>query len=398
MRSTTGSRFSILPEGEFKEEVFEWSDIEAMCRAGRLSPNTLVFLPDENAWKKLSDTELAGCFEKPARSGGMPPHAPSNETSDQEGYESLLEQIRLNPSDVALRLSAAELALEAGKTDVARDHYQRALESSPYHPRVAQEAKRRLPLSKWKSLRYLEKPPQVWETPSAIFAYPCSRGPLYLAVPAVALTGLFWTVWTAVPALLALSLWAMEIVRTTSRGENRTPLWHGLVGDPLRRIVRPAFVTVLVAAELSALFIALAGILVVTRMSGERNVFLVIERSPVLTVLLCTLVLSYFPAVVMLAGASARGLRGILNPKQVVSAIRAMESEYLVSASIIAVLFVAMWGVGAFVDSIPVVGRVFYAAATVYILLCSGFVLGRLYGRFGEKLDALEQNPESDAQ
>ena len=152
MGSVTGSRFSILPDGEFREEVCEWSELEAMCRAGRLSPDTLVFLPDENAWKKLIDTKLVDCFDGTVGSGKTEqPHAP-NEADDADNYQSLLEEIRLNPTDVALRLRAAELALAAGKKHAARDHYQRALETSPYHPRVAQEAKRKLPASVWKSL------------------------------------------------------------------------------------------------------------------------------------------------------------------------------------------------------------------------------------------------------
>ena len=106
----------------------------------------------------------------------------------------------MNPTDVALRLRAADLALALRDVDAARDHYQKALEASPYHPRAAQEAKRKLPPSKWKSLRYLEKPPPVWDTPAAIFTYPYSRGPLYIAVPAVVLAGLLWTVWTAISA------------------------------------------------------------------------------------------------------------------------------------------------------------------------------------------------------
>lgn len=398
MRSATGERFSVLPKGEFKEEAWEWSHLEAMCRAGRLSPDTLIFLPDENAWKKLVDTDLARCFEQTARAGEIQGPAPSDGAGDEESDETLLEQIRAEPNDIALRLKAAELAVAAGKTDAARDHYQQALETSPYHPRVAQEAKRRLPPSKWKSLRYLEKPPQVWEAPGEIFAYAFSRGPLYFIVPTAVLTGLFWTVWTAVPALLALSLWAIETVRSASLGEIRAPLLKPMFADPVRRIARPAAVTVLAAAGLSALFVALAGILIVTHRSGEPNVFLVIKKSPVLTVLLCTLSLVYLPAVIMLAGASARGLFAIVNPKTVVSAIRVMEMEYLLSLSIIALLFSAMWGIGALAGPVPVVGRVFYAAAAVYIVLCGGFVLGRLYGRFREQLDTPARATESDTE
>ena len=398
MGSATGTRFSIIPEGEFKEEVWEWSDIEAMSRAGRLSPNTLIFLPDEDTWKRLIDTDLAACFGQRTGTGETADAARESRTAETESEESLLEQIRVDPTDIALLLKAAEAALAAGRTDVARGHYQRALEVKPYHPRVAQEARRKLPVSKWKSLRYLEKPPQVWETPLAVFAYPFSRGPLYLLVPTLALAGLLWTPWTTALALIAVSLWAIEIVRSTSLGETRVPLWHGLVADPLGRILKPVAITVVVAAELSVVFVAVAAVLVVTRVSDGPNVFAVIGKSPVLTVLLCTLFLSYFPAVVMLAGASRRGLLGISNPKVIVSAIRTTETEYLASVFVIALLLCATWGIGALVGSVPVLGRVFHAAATAYIVPCGGFVLGRLYGRFAEELDARNQGAGSDAE
>lgn len=395
MKSETSSRFAILPEGGLKEEVREWTDIETLCRAGRLSPNALIFLPEENTWKKLNDTDLAGCFRRYEATGASRDEASSSETRWEEEYESATQQIRLSPCDTELRLRAAEIARAMGQIDAACGHYQEALEISPYHPRVAQEAKRNLPPSKWKSLRFLEKPPQVWEDPAGVFAYPCARGPLYLAVPAVVLTGLFWTVWTVVPALLVLSLWAMETVRSASRGERRPPLWGGLLGDPLRRVAKPLAAAAVAGLELFSLFVVFAGILVVTRLSGESNVLLVIRKSPVLTVLLCTVSLFYLPTVIMLAAAPAARLRDIVNPKTVVYAIRVMETEYILSVCFVALLFCAMWGVGSLLDVIPVLGRVFYAAATVYILLAGGFVFGRLNGRFEERLERRTPDTES---
>jgi len=395
MKSETSSRFAILPEGGLKEEVREWTDIETMCRTGQLSPNALIFLPEENTWMKLIDTDLAGSFRRYETARTNRDEASSSETRWDEEYEAVTQQIRLSPCDTALRLRAAEIARAMGQIDAACGHYQAALEISPYHPRVAQEAKRNLSPSKWKTLRFLEKPPQVWEDPAGVFAYPCARGPLYLAVPAVVLTGLFWTVWTVVPALFVLSLWAMETVRSTSRGARRPPLWEGLLADPLRRVAKPLAITAVAGLELFSLFAVFAGILVVTHLNGESNIFWVIRKSPVLTVLLCTVSLFYLPAVIMLAAAPAAKLRDIVNPKTIISAIRLMETEYVLSAFFVAVLFCAMWGVGSLLDSIPVLGRVFYAAATVYILLASGFVFGRLNGRFEERLEKRTPDTES---
>jgi hypothetical protein len=389
MGNATDTRFSIIREGEFKEEVREWSEIETMSRAGRLSPNTLIFMPGENAWKKLGDTSLADCLEKAARAD-VPGDSSAKEAAAkaEEDDESLLEEIRSNPNDIGVILKAAEAAVARGNPDAARGYYQKALEVSPYHPRVAQEAKRKLPVSKWKSLRFLEKPPQVWEDPVAVFAYPLLRGPLYLALLAVVLAGLFWTPWTAAISLIAASLWAMETARAASLAEARPPLWHGLVADPIGRIVKPALVTMVVAAELSALFVAVAGILLVTGLSAESDVFAVIQKSPVMTVLLCTLLLAYFPAVIALAGGSRLRALDICDPRRIVSAIRMMEVEYLIAVAVIAALLCAMWGVGALVRAVPLLERAFYAVATVYVVLFGGFVLGKLCARFRDRLEA----------
>jgi len=387
VKSDTSSRFAILPEGGLKEETREWTDIETMCRTGRLSPDALIFLPEQDAWMKLADTALAACFKKREAIEANPGETLSNQPRWEETYESVTQQIRLDPSDTSLRLRAAEIARAMGQLDAACGHYQEALDISPYHPRVAQEAKRNLPASRWKRLRFLEKPPQVWEDPAGVFAYPCARGPLYLAVPAAVVTGLFWTIWTAVPALLLLSLWAIETIRSSSRGDKRPPLWKGLVADPLGRAAKPLAAATAAALELLAVFAVIAGVLILTRLSGGSNILLVIRKSPVLTVLLCTASLLYLPAVMMLAAAQTVRLRDIVNPKYVVRAIRVMETEYVLSAFFVALLFCVMWGVGALLNFVPVLGRIFCAAAAVYVLLAGGFVFGRLNGRFEERLE-----------
>lgn len=398
MKSATGSRFSIIPQGGVKEEFWEWADIEAMCRAGRLSPLSLIFVPDDNSWKKLADTELALCFPKNDERGKKNETPVIGKTGQKEEYESAIQQLHANPGDVGLRLGAAEIALAMGKTDIARDHYQEALENHPYHPRVAQEAKRNLPPSLWRSLKCLEKPPQVWEDPAAVFMFPYSRGPLYLAVPAALVFGLFWTAWTAVPAVLVISLWVIETVRSTSKGETRAPLWDAFMGDPLGRIAKPIGVATAAALEVIAVFAAAAGILVVTRMSDEPNILLVVKKSALLTVLFTTVSMLYLPAVAMLAVAPAARLGSAVNPKVVVRAIRLMEGEYLLSVLFVALLLAVAWGVGALLGAVPLVDRAFYAAATVYVLLAGSFVFGRLYARFGDELEkrvlCLRSSPE----
>ncbi len=387
MRNATGTRHAVIPQGGVQEEFWERQDIEQLCRAGKLPPNSLIFIPEENAWKKLVDTDLAGCFQKRDAVADPGKAVPPPDAAYQEQYDAVLQQVHVNPSDIGLRLNAADLALAMGKTDSARDHYQEALDLNPYHPRVAQEAKRNLPPSKSKTLKYLEKPPQVWDDPAAVFTYPYSRGPLYLALPAAVLFGLFWSVWTIIPALLLVGFWSMEIMRSAARGERRAPLGGGLAADPIRRIARPLAVTAVAAFELCAVLAGIAGILVVTRLSGESNIYLVINKSPVLTVLAWTVVAFYFPAAFMLSVSNAARLKDAANPKTVAGAIRLMEAEYLLSASLIAALVFAVWGVGSLLGGVSWIDRAFYAVAIVYVVLAGSFVFGRVLARFRDDIE-----------
>ena len=387
MKSATGNRFSIIPQGGLKEESWEWAAIEAMCSAGKLSPQSLIFIPEKNAWKKLSDSELAACFPK-SDGAAKEKATPSPEAAGhREEYDRVLERIRTSPGDTSLRVTAAQIALAMGRTERARDHFQEALEIQPYYPRVAQEAKRNLPPALWKTLKCLEKPPQVWEDPAAVFRFPYSRGPLYLAAASALLFGLLWTVWTIVPAFLALSLWVTETARRAARGETRAPLWDGFAGDPLGRIARPLAIAGLAALEVIAVFAAIAGVLLVTRLSREPNVFFVIWKSELLTVLCATVSILYLPAVAMLSVTPAARMVQAVDPRIVVRAIRLMEGEYLLSVLFVAILFSAVWGVGALLGGVPLVDRAFYATATVYILLAGSFVFGRLQARFGDDLE-----------
>jgi hypothetical protein len=397
MKNATGIRYAIIPQGGVKEELWERQDIEALCRAGKLSPKSVVYVPDANEWKQLGDTDFAGFFAKSDPPSDKEKASPPSSSAYQDQYEAAVQQLRTNPADVGLRLSAASLALALGKMDSARDHYQEALDLRPYHPRVAQEAKRNLPPAKLKTLRCLEKPPQVWENPAAIFMYPYSRGPLYLAVPAAAIFGMFWSAWAIVPLLLVVGLWSIESMRTSARGERRAPLWDGLVADPLHRIAKPIAVTSVAILEIVAVFGAIAGLLIVTKLSDESNFILVVGKSPFLTVLAFTVGVFYVPAMLMLSASASAGLRDAANPKTVVAAIRVMEVEYVLCSSFAAVLIFLVWGVGALLGRVSWIDRVFYAVAIVYLLLAMSFMYGRVLARFRDDLERQVLRVSSDA-
>ena len=75
-----------------------------------------------------------------------------------------------------------------------------------------------------------------------------------------------------------------------------------------------------------------------------------------------------------------------------------MEGEYIAALGFILAMFCALWGLGRLIGPIPLAPRVLYAVATVYAVLASGLVLGRLYSRFRERLeeacDAHSVDPE----
>jgi uncharacterized membrane protein len=387
MKNATSTQYAVIPQGGVKEELWELQDIERLCRAGKLPPNSLIFVPEANEWKKLVDTNLADCFEKSDTADSSSEAVPPQDAAYREQYDAVIQQLHANPSDIGLRLNAADLALAMGKTDWARDHYQEALDLNPYHPRVAQEAKRNLPPSKSRTLKHLEKPPQVWDDPASVFMYPHSRGPLYLALPAAVLFGMFWSVWTIVPAVLLVGFWSMETMRSAARGEKRAPVGGGLASEPIRRIAQPLAVTAMVAFELCAALAAIAGILVATRLSSESNIYLLVVKSPVLTVLAWTAVAFYFPAAFMLSVSNAARLKDAANPKTVAAAIRLMEAEYLLSASLIAALVYAVWGVGSLLGDVSWIDRAFYATAIMYIMLAGSFVFGRILARFRDDME-----------
>ncbi len=389
MKNAAKTQYSLIQKGGLREELWEWADIEEVCRAGRLSPESMIFIPEKDEWKRVIDTELAVFFGSGKADGG--------DSSREKGYggeyETLVQQIESTPGDTNLYLSAAELALAMGDKDAARGHFQDALERSPYHPRVVGEAKRSLPPVMRKTLRFFERPPHAWEDPLKIALYPFSLGPLYVVLPAAVITVLSWTVWSAVPCALALCLWAVGAIRASSRGEPTPPIWRNLFSDPLRAVARPTALLAIAGVELCLPFVVVAGLLLVTGVSDQPNVFLVIWKNPVLAVFLLTASLSYLPAVFMLAAAPVARFRDVVNPRHIASVIRLMEREYVGSVFVLGLLSFVMWSIGGLMDPIPFAARVFYAAAAVYVLLTSGYILGRLYARFAEQLDR-----SSDAQ
>ena len=379
LSNATKTCYHVLQKGSLKEEIWEWGDLEATARAGRLSPDSLIFFSDENTWKKAIDTDLADCFAEPAEA--------ETDREFESEYQDALADIGQNPADNGPLLHAAEIAVAMGNKEAARDHYQKALELTPFHPRVAQEAKRNLPLAQLKTLRLLEKPPHVWDEPLRLAAYPAARGALYFLVPTFVVFAMSWSIWTLIPCAYILGLCALEIIAATSKGEPRPPHWRSFVAESVRRILKRFVALLGVTLELYLPLAAVAGVLMITGQSDRSNLIEVVSKSPVLTVVGFTASLIYLPAALMLVAEVGTRVRDALNPLHVGSVIRLMEGEYVVTIGFVLAMVCAIWGLGRPLGSVLVAPNVFYAAATVYAVLAGGFVLGRLLARFREQLE-----------
>lgn len=396
MQSTKNTQYSVLQEGALREETWEWADLVDMCRAGRMSPRSLIFMPEDKGWKAFIDTPLGEHFEaRPADETEAPNASSAQLEAINDRYETVVSDLRETPNDVDLTLEAGELALAKGDTDAARGYYQRALEISPYHPRVAQEAKRNLPAARWRTLRFLERPPHVWEDPLSIFAYPFARGAVYFAVPVVVLALLSFTYWSLVPAVLVMYLWAIETVRSSRTGEKKPPLWHSLIKDYSGRILKPMSAALVNTAVLLLPFIGAAGVLILLGKGAGSDLVATIAKSPVITVAGITSVLLFLPAIFSIAASTRKRLIEMIDLRGIVEIIRVMELEYLAAVFFNVIFLCAILLGGRLFHGVPVLDRVLYSAATVYALLAGGFVLGKVYARFAERLDSPGAERES---
>ena len=153
-------------------------------------------------------------------------------------------------------------------------------------------------------------------------------------------------------------------------------------------MLKPLLAAIINATGLLLPFVVIAGVLVATGKGAGPDIVTTIKKSPVMMVVAVTAVLFCFPVVLSIAASANKRLVDMINPRRIIDAIRVMELEYLAAVLFNAVLLGATWGAGRLFEAVPVFDRVFYAAAAVYILLAGGFVIGRVYARFAERLDS----------
>ena len=384
MSSETKNLYYLFKEGAVQEEPWEWPDLETMCRDGGLSLDSLIFMPDENEWRKAGETDLAPLINQVARAGGGTDDDEAETLAIHEAYERALEQIEQSPELLVGLLNAAEIAAAMGNHEAAWEHYQQALQQHPYHPRAVQEAKKNLLPADWVRLRYLKKPPSIWYRVESIFTYPLSHGPLYVAIPTLVLGGLWWIPGGALAGGVILYLWAIQVIRASGLLEPRPPTWQGMFSEPKEALVKPILLAIVIGAELYLPFLIFGQMFAAS--GAAPNALAAIQGSPFLIVFIFTVSLVYLPAVLVLGTSPVAAMTSAFNPLQVVKMIGKMDREYMAATGYIVLMF-SLWGmINLGLEKIPVAGRIIATFLGVYIMITSGLVLGRLQARFKEQI------------
>jgi hypothetical protein len=382
MVKDTCKRFYLQLAGSVGAEMTprSWDEIVAMCRSGHLQPDSLILFDEENEWKKAADTELAAFF---AERDASPEEADG--THMEEEYSRLRDEAESSPGDWSKRIQLAEMAIKLGDRPAALRYFQEALDHNRFHPPVARKAKRCLSRDEWQTLRYLSRPAPIWSAPFSLIGFPLARGPLYLLIPTIVLSALFWLPGVSLIGGVLVYLWVAEVIRTAARGAVKPPLWHDVLSDPVDTVLRPLGVALIVGVELYVPFLLFAVVIAMVG-DGDSYAWTVIQESPVMIVLMSTITLLYLPAVLVIAGKRHADVRRIASPRHVIEIIIKMEHEYIVSLGIIAAL-IATWGLLTYVLTlVPYAGHVAAVALGVYVVVAAGLVVGRLQSRFNDEL------------
>jgi hypothetical protein len=356
-----------------------------MCRSGSLSPGSLIVYPDGSC-KKVADTDLAEWFGLDVKSESAPATVGAKGIASKTEYDELRREISGGSADWNRLVQLAELALAFGDRVSAVAHFQEALNANHYHPRIRASANRCLSRAELRKLRYLNRPKPIWEDLGDILMYPLGRGPLYVLIPTAVVWALLWVPVAKIAVPFLLFLWAVEVVRTAAGQRERPPLWHGFREHPIDTLLKPFGVALILAVELYAPFLVLAGILAWVD-ARNPSLWTVIEKSPIMIVVMSTLTLIYVPAALVVAAGSNGDFRWIADPRRIVAAIAKMEREYVASVGMVAAM-IAVWSVLDYLfDFIPFVGRVLTVGAGLYILVAGGMVVGKLQARFQDELE-----------
>jgi hypothetical protein len=377
----TDTLYYVLRAGSTREEQWSWEDIESLRRSGELSGDARIFLPDEDRWALLSETRIGGSAEDESDGGGDEEAAAR--AAMEEAYESAAGRIGVGDDVIEALLDAGVLAVQLDKREEARTHFQDVLNRYPYHPRAAQEIKRRFSIAEQRKFRSLDRPAPVWDDLGGAAAMPLARGPIHFFAPAVVLVGLSFVPHGHLATALIAFLWIFQIMEFTARGSTRTPDWNRAWADPVRKIVRPALLMGAVVGQWAAVLIGLAWLAMLAGGVKNQSVWSYMAGSPLFVVVSWIVAALYLPAATVSTGGFVGSVAKTLDPRKLVRMVGRMEHEYVYTVALLGVLVGAVALVRVFTASMPIVGNVVLGLSLAYALPLAGLILGRLLGRTG---------------
>jgi hypothetical protein len=383
MVHTTETTYFVLPKGATHEEPRTWEEIEAMAGAGLLEPDTLIFLPEEDDWLPAIEAGLAPFFSAAANSKD---HDPAVDEALLEQYRELCAEID-SGADWNTRVQAAEIAIKLCKSDDAISHLNAALERHRYHPRIVREAKRVLSPAERKRLRFFDRVESPWKKPAALAVFAFRGGPLPLLIPALLLAAASLLPAGMVFASPLLFIWVVAIAHCAASSHGIPPTWRHFKEDVRGALLRPLQLVPVVAVEGYGIFFAIAAGMAIAG-SRDGSILAVVSKSPLLLMPMLAVTVLYVPAVVVLASMKEVPIARMCDPRYVVSAIRKMETEYIISVGLILLPLLAWAIVDSVFAGVPFVREVVGGAMGSYALLCAGMILGALNARFKDHFAA----------
>jgi hypothetical protein len=385
MTASSETLFYVLREGSTREEQWSWSDVEQLCRSGKLTPRARIFLPDEDRWATIEETRLA--TELNTGSPGAGTEESESRAGIEAEYKQALERIETEPDLLEAHLDAGILADELGQRDEARAHFQTVLHRYPYHARAAAEVHRRFNKVEQKKIRYLDRPLPVWEDILDLARIPFGRGPLYVMLPTLAFGALSFVPGGWVVSGAIAFLWAFQVMEYTARGGVKLPDWNRSFRDPWKKLLRPALLMGAVMAQWLIIVVGAAKIESVLKHGAVTSLGQYLAQSPVLLVVGSILGLLYLPAAMVSIGGFTGPVTKTLDPRRLVRTIVRMEHEYVYSVMLIAAIAVVLAVVRMTLAGIPIVVDLVFAWALACVTPMCGLILGRLLGRMGHVIE-----------
>ena len=377
--------YYIIPEGASQEETCTWEEIEAFCEAGRLSPNSLIYLPETQNWEKVINTDLISCFDSDddsAKPAGDSEVAAADLERLEAEYDAARGEIHQSPDLPRSYLNAAAAALALGDREAAMGFYQQATELQPFNKSIATEIKRNLRAEETGRIRLLERPESAWDDVGRLAAFPLARGPWFFLVPAAVLAALALIPKAGgIVAAVLTWLWVYRAADRVSDGAAKPPHWREFVSEPVTAVVRPVLTGLLVALELAAPFCLFAGVVILVGDSPRPELFQFIQDSAAMMVLLWVAGIVYLPAVLTLAVTPGIRFWDPLNIVKNARAMMAMDYEFITGLAYFFGFGVLWGGLIMVLGRVPVAGVVLPVITGLYGLLITAFMLGRLSAR-----------------